>query len=109
MTSGSKFLLHDSHLLDQLIELVVDAHWAPLNELLLGFLSVRMPLQRSDRDLLVRFVLLEHVEADAKALRLGVVEQELTEVHVSSAGANKNTATLDLNRSDLRTHEVSAW
>ena len=96
MTSGSKFLLNNSHLLYQLIKLVIHILRAPLHELFDSFISIRVPLNRSHRHLLVSLVLSKHLKADTKTLRLCIMKQEFTEVHVASTCANEHTPTFDL-------------
>ena len=108
MPPSSQFLLNSSHFRHQFVELVVDVLWAPLHKLLNCLLSVGVPLDGGNRDLLVRFVLPQHLEADSEALRLCVVEQELAQIHVTSACADKHSTALDLNSSDFRAHEISS-
>jgi hypothetical protein len=52
--------------------------------------------------------LLQDHEAKLEALRLGVMEQELTQIHVSTTCAHENTTALDLDRSDFGADKVPA-
>ena len=103
-----KLLLQVFYLAHQVVELRVDVIGAPLDEVLLSVLRVPVLLQQVKDDFLERFVFLEHGEADLEALGLGVVEHELTQVHIATTCADQNASAFDLNVADLSAHKVPA-
>ena len=105
----SQLLFNLAGLLNQALELHVNAFGALFDEFFLRTLRFLVSSQQSDYHLLIWLLLLEHEKTHLEALWLCVVKQELTEIHEATSSAHKYTSALYLDGSDFCSDKVSTW